>query len=203
MANLRRAKVLSVSRLREIPVEELEILIRPSGYFRQKAARLKTFVGFLDGKYSGSLTRMFALPTDKLRSELLALNGVGPETADSILLYAGNHPVFVVDAYTRRILDRHGIVSADQPYEQARMLFERALQGAKFDVATSAQQGGREANGQTRPAPHPSSAMSRLKRLPLVQAYNEMHALIVAVGKDYCRKTQPKCEECPLRKFLP
>ena len=102
-------------------------LIRPSGYFRQKAARLKTFVAFLDNQYEGSLDRLFSEPTDKLREELLALNGVGPETADSILLYAGNHAVFVVDAYTRRILDRHNILSPSAGYEDIRQVFERAL----------------------------------------------------------------------------
>ncbi len=108
-------------------LRRLERLIRPSGYFRQKAARLKTFVAFLDSKHSGSLDRLFAQPTGKLREELLSLNGVGPETADSILLYAGNHPVFVVDAYTRRILDRHEILPAKADYEEIRELFQRAL----------------------------------------------------------------------------
>ena len=97
--------------MRKAPIAELEALVRPSGYFRQKARNLKTFIAFLDQQYSGSLARMFSQPTEKLRAELLALNGVGPETADSILLYAGNHPVFVVDAYTRRVLERrHGII---------------------------------------------------------------------------------------------
>ena len=98
--------------MRKAPIAELEALVRPSGYFRQKARKLKTFITFLDQQYSGSLARMFWQPTEKLRAELLALNGVGPETADSILLYAGNHPVFVVDAYTRRVLERHGIITA-------------------------------------------------------------------------------------------
>ena len=78
-------------------------------------------------KYSGSLDLLFAQPTGKLREELLSLNGVGPETADSILLYAGNHPVFVVDAYTRRILDRHEILPEKTDYEEIRELFQRAL----------------------------------------------------------------------------
>src|SRR4051794_35165533 len=102
MTNLRAADALSVSAIREMPLARLEELVRPSGYFRQKAERLKRFVAFLDERYAGSLGRMFAEPTAKVREELLALNGVGPETADSILLYAGGHEVFVVDAYTRR-----------------------------------------------------------------------------------------------------
>ncbi|HEY5028246.1 MAG TPA: hypothetical protein VIK39_07540, partial [Candidatus Angelobacter sp.] len=96
LLNLRRAHMLSVNAMRALPMEELETLVRPSGYFRQKTRNLKIFIAFLDSQYSGSLSRMFAQPTEKLRAELLALNGVGPETADSILLYAGNHPVFVV-----------------------------------------------------------------------------------------------------------
>src|ERR1700719_1810274 len=86
LLNLRRARALSISAMRELPLDELGTLVRPSGYFRQKARNLKTFVAFLDQQYSGSLSRMFSQPTEKLRTELLELNGVGPETADSILL---------------------------------------------------------------------------------------------------------------------
>src|SRR2546421_529172 len=114
--------------IRRAPLSRLQRLIRPSGYFRQKAQRLKTFVKFLDKTYGGSLARLFAQPTGKLREQLLSLNGVGPETADSILLYAGNHPVFVVDAYTRRILARHEILQATAGYEEIRSLFQEALQ---------------------------------------------------------------------------
>src|SRR5438045_918701 len=89
MANLRAARVLTLDGIRQLPVADLELLVRPAGYFRQKAARLRRFIEFLDAQYDGSLTRMFAQPTAKLRTELLSLNGVGPETADSILLYAG------------------------------------------------------------------------------------------------------------------
>ncbi|HWF02156.1 MAG TPA: hypothetical protein VHA06_00635, partial [Candidatus Angelobacter sp.] len=95
IANLQQAGMLSLNAVRQIPLEELEQLVRPSGYFRQKARNLKTFISFLDEHYSGSLSCMFTEPTEKLRGELLILNGVGPETADSILLYAGNHAVFV------------------------------------------------------------------------------------------------------------
>src|SRR5581483_5142757 len=101
-------------------------MIRSAGYFRQKARSLKNFIEFLDARYGGSLQRMFAQPTEKLRQELLCLKGVGPETADSILLYAGNHPVFVVDTYTKRILDRHAILPVNAPYEEIRALFESA-----------------------------------------------------------------------------
>lgn len=109
LRRLRSAGLLNLRAMREVSLAKLESQIRSAGYFRQKAQRLKRFVAFLDDHYGGSLTRMFAQPTAKLRQELLALNGVGPETADSMLLYAGQHPVFVVDAYTRRMLGRHGI----------------------------------------------------------------------------------------------
>jgi len=127
LAQLRDAGLLSVEGIRSVSVSKLETLIRSSGYFRQKAKRLKTFVAFLDAEYSGSLDQLFAEPTCTLREKLLNLNGVGPETADSILLYAGNHPVFVVDAYTRRIIERHNIHSPEVDYEDVRALFERGL----------------------------------------------------------------------------
>jgi endonuclease III related protein len=194
IANLRRAQVISVPALRRIPLRQLETLIRPSGYFRQKAKKLKTFVRFLDKNYAGSLRRMLAQPTGKLREELLALNGVGPETADSILLYGGNHPVFVVDAYTRRVLERHGIITKKTSYEEIRALLERTLSGATPEELTFVRRGAEPR--------HPVSRMSRATRSDLAQHYNELHALIVRVGNLYCRST-PKCEACPLREFLP
>jgi endonuclease-3 related protein len=194
IANLRRGRALSVRALREVPLRRLETLIRPSGYFRQKAKKLKTFIRFLDKKYSGSLDRMFAQPTDKLRQELLALNGVGPETADSILLYAGNHPVFVVDAYTRRLLERHGHIAKKATYEETRTLLEQAITSATPETLTLGRHGAEPR--------HPVSRMSRASRSETAQHFNEWHALIVRVGNQYCRST-PKCEECPLREYLP
>ena len=185
-----------------MPLAELERLIRPAGYFRQKAKRLKLFVAFLDQQYNGSLTKLFARPTDKLREELLSLHGIGPETADSILLYAGNHPVFVVDAYTRRLLARHEILPEKTGYEEMRQLFERALAPVAESV-TESSESAQQLEAGLRGAAHPPSAMSTAKRTALVQVYNEMHGLIVGVGKNYCRKSQARCEECPLQKFLP
>jgi endonuclease III related protein len=127
IASLRAADKLSIEGIRELPLRKLQRLIRSSGYFRQKAQRLKNFVAFLDARYAGSMERMFATPTETSRTELLALNGVGPETADSILLYAGSHAIFVVDAYTRRILERHEVVNAGAKYDEIRDLVERAL----------------------------------------------------------------------------
>jgi endonuclease-3 related protein len=178
-------------------------LIRSSGYFRQKARRLKTFVAFLDAEYSGSLDRLFAEPTRKLREKLLSLNGVGPDTADSILLYAGNHPVFVVDAYTRRILDRHKILPLDADYEVVRALFERALLSITREEDQRPPDTVSKLESGIRGAAHSPSAMSTAHRTALVQVYNEMHGLIVGVGKHHCKKSQPDCEGCPLRPFLP
>lgn len=127
IANLRREKLLSLDALHACPTPRLAQLIRSSGYFRQKAKKLKAFTRFVHRNYSGSLTRMFAAPTEALRAQLLAVHGIGPETADSILLYAGNHPVFVVDAYARRILERHALASPKLRYDEVRALFERAL----------------------------------------------------------------------------
>jgi endonuclease-3 related protein len=211
LRNLRKARLLTISGIRRTPQPELEQLIHPAGYFRQKAQRLKTFVHFLDERYGGSFERMFAQPTAQLRDELLALNGIGPETADSILLYAGNHPVFVVDAYTRRILERHQIVSRAVSYDHIRQLFEKALgertpPKRSLDGAPAAvgiQTGAAETAVGPRGSSHPPSSMSTAERTPLVQVFNEMHGLIVGVGKTYCLKSQPQCEQCPLQKFLP
>jgi len=193
MANLRGARLLSISAMRKAPIAKLQALVRPSGYFRQKARNLKTFIAFLDRRYSGSLTRMFAVPTAKLRAELLELNGVGPETADSILLYAGNHPVFVVDAYTRRVLLRHGIIGQKTPYEEIRGMIEQA-------IGSSAAESLVVKNPASDPR-HPVSRISSAARSALAQHYNELHALIVRVGNHYCR-TKPGCEGCPLQRFL-
>jgi endonuclease-3 related protein len=208
LRSMRAAGVLSLKGVRDISLSQLESLIRSSGYFRQKARRLKTFVGFLDKYYGGSLRRMFAQPTEKLREELLGLNGVGPETADSILLYAGQHPVFVVDAYTRRIMDRHGILPAMAPYEEIRQLFQRALSAGASNKFAARTESGSRANiealkNRVVGAAHRPSTMSTAKRSALVQIYNEMHGLIVGVGKSYCMKSKPRCEDCPLQSFLP
>jgi endonuclease III related protein len=211
LRNLRKARLLTIDGIRRTPQRKLEQLIRPAGYFRQKAQRLKTFVHFLDQRYGGSFERMFAQPTAKLRDELLALNGVGPETSDSILLYAGNHPVFVVDAYTRRILERHQIVSRAVSYDHIRQLFEKALgeitpPKGSLDGAPAAvgvQTGAGNAAIGPRGSSHRPSRMSTAERTALVQVFNEMHGLIVGVGKTYCLKSQPQCEQCPLQKFLP
>jgi endonuclease-3 related protein len=124
---LRRARVLTPRSIETVTTPRLARLIRSSGYFRQKAKKLKSFVRFLGREYQGSLAKMFRAPTSVLRPQLLGVHGIGPETADSILLYAAKHPVFVVDAYTRRLLERHGLASAKLSYEGVRQLFEQSL----------------------------------------------------------------------------
>ncbi len=127
--NVRGEGLLSPAAIERVPLGRLEILIRPSGYFRQKARKLKAFCAFLRSEYRGSLKRMFETPTIVLREKLLGVFGIGPETADSILLYAGEHPVFVVDAYTKRMLARHGWAGAEAKYEDVRWMVERQFPG--------------------------------------------------------------------------
>jgi endonuclease III related protein len=129
IANLRRAKLLTPAAIEKVPPQKIEMLIRSSGYFRQKARKLKAFCAFLRYEYGGSLKRMFAQPTHALREKLLGVFGIGPETADSILLYAGGHPVFVVDAYTKRMLSRHGWTNEEAKYDDVRWIFERQFPG--------------------------------------------------------------------------
>ena len=161
MTNLKRARLLSPDALNRVTEKRLALSIRPSGYFNLKAKKLKAFARFLFDKHHGKLSHLFKQDTAQLREELLAVYGIGPETADSIILYAAHQPVFVVDAYTRRIFARLGLVSDEVTYDEMQRLFMRHL-------------------------PHDE---------PM---FNEYHALIVALGKDICRKTKPKCSECPL-----
>jgi endonuclease-3 related protein len=129
LANLRAADVFTPAKVEMVNLRRLQSLIRPAGYFRQKARALKAFVRFLRSEHRGSLKRMFATPTISLREKLLNVWGIGPETADAILLYAGQHPVFVVDAYTKRIMARHGWVGEKAKYEDVRWMFERQSLG--------------------------------------------------------------------------
>jgi endonuclease III related protein len=133
IANLRRERLLNFAALERVPIPRLEQLVRSSGYFRQKARKLKAFVAFARHNFDGSLARMFRTPTAELRRRLLEVHGIGPETADSILLYAGGHAVFVVDAYTHRMLGRHGVTAGGRAaasardYESVRGLLENRL----------------------------------------------------------------------------
>ncbi|HOW87744.1 MAG TPA: endonuclease III domain-containing protein [Candidatus Omnitrophota bacterium] len=162
--NLKRAKALSFKALRKISRKELARLIRPAGYFNVKADRLKCFIDFLDRECGGDLRRLMREPASLLRQKLLSVKGIGPETADSILLYALNKKSFVIDAYTKRIFSRHGLARDHEDYEWWRELFTRAL---------------------------PED----------LDLYNDYHAQIVRLGKEYCRKS-PYCGSCPLRRFF-
>ena len=125
--NLRDADVLSVQRLYALPAQELESLIHSAGYYRMKTRRLRNLLEHLVTHYDGSIGRFFKLDTESLRHELLSINGIGPETADSILLYAAERPVFVVDAYTNRVLKRHRWVDDDADYEMLQSHFHSHL----------------------------------------------------------------------------
>jgi endonuclease III related protein len=129
LIKMRAAGVFTPTAVEKVQVRRLQTLVRPSGYFRQKARALKAFVQFLRVEYRGSLKRMFATPTIELREKLLRVWGIGPETADAILLYAGKQPVFVVDAYTKRIMARHGWIGEKAKYEDIRWMFERQFPG--------------------------------------------------------------------------
>jgi endonuclease-3 related protein len=159
--NLKKAKVFTPKKLHEIEIEKLAEHIKPSGYFNVKARRLKHFIEWLFLKYNGSLSKLFKLDCTTLRVQLLSVNGIGRETADSIILYAAEKPTFVVDAYTKRVLVRHGLINENYAYDEIKAVFEDNL---------------------------PEK----------VSLYNEYHALIVMVGKHYC-KPKMQCEECPLK----
>ena len=164
--NLKSANVLEPHAIDRLAIAELAELIRPAGYFRLKAKRLKNFVHWLVKRFDGSMGAMAAASLSTLREELLSINGIGPETADSILLYAAGKPTFVVDAYTHRIAVRHGWIEPEAGYDELKDHFESKLPD---DVPTM----------------------------------NEMHALLVAVGKKLCRPREARCDECPLKPFLP
>ncbi len=127
IGNLTRENVLSAKKIHEMEAERLASLIKPAGYFNIKAKRLKSFIDFLMNDYHGSMRRMKNDDMNSLRENLLSINGIGPETADSILLYALEKPVFVIDAYTKRVLSRHGIMEHEKPYEKFQELFHSSL----------------------------------------------------------------------------
>lgn len=171
IANLRAARLLEPRALHACPQSSLSRLLRPAGYYNIKAKRVAAFVRTVVEEHAGSLERLFAGSTARVRSRLLAVPGIGPETADSMLLYAGGHLSFVVDAYTRRIFLRHGWCAAADDYD--------ALQG----LCATAFGEGPEADR--------------------LDYWQDCHAQLVMVGKDWCRKRVPRCDGCPLRSLLP
>ncbi|MFO1462603.1 MAG: endonuclease III domain-containing protein [bacterium] len=159
LANLKGAGLLSLEGLRSLSEAELAQLIRPAGYFNVKAKRLRAFLDFLHAR-GGDIEGLRAQPTEGLREALLGVKGIGKETADSILLYALEHPIFVVDAYTYRVFTRHFLAPEEAGYDE---LQELVTDHVPAETAH----------------------------------YNEFHALLVNVGKEYCAP-KPKCEGCPL-----
>ncbi len=159
--NLKGNNLLSISSLAKVNLKHLEKIIRPIGYFHQKAERLKGICRYIYENYGEDLAKLFSKTIPNLREELLSLKGLGPETVDSIILYAANKPIFIIDAYTKRIAHRLGVTDLNK-YEDLRKYFEGHL---------------------------PND----------LDLYQEFHALIVELGKNYC-KTKPNCTSCPLRK---
>jgi endonuclease-3 related protein len=125
--NLKAHDLLSAKTIHEMPVKKLSELIRPAGYFNVKAGRIRHFINFLMNDYQGSMKRMRNEHVNSLRGKLLSVHGIGPETADSILLYALEKPVFVIDAYTKRVLSRHKILEDTRPYDEFQKLFHSSL----------------------------------------------------------------------------
>jgi endonuclease-3 related protein len=163
IANLKSADLLSPEKLHKIEVSQLAELIRPAGYYNIKSKRLKNFLDWFFENYDGKLTELEKVETEQLRNELLGVKGVGRETADSILLYALDREIFVVDAYTARVAVRHGLIEPEADYEQLRELFQSNV---------------------------PQET----------ELFNEYHALLVKVGKEYCRP-KARCAGCALEKL--
>ncbi|MCK5517019.1 MAG: endonuclease III domain-containing protein [Desulfobulbaceae bacterium] len=161
IANLKAADLLSFAAMSRLPVEELAGYIRPAGYYNIKADRLRNFFTMVEKQWDGDLDYLLAQPTSELREQLLSVKGIGPETADSMMLYAAEKPIFVVDTYTHRILLRHEIISEEYGYFEIQEMFMDNLEED-----------------------------SRL--------FNEYHALLVQAGKHFCKKSKPKCVQCPL-----
>ena len=165
LTRIRQRGLLNLARLRIASRIELESCVRPAGFFRQKTRTIQNFLGWLQRECHSSLATMFQLETEEARRQLLEIKGLGPETVDAILLYAGRRPLFVADEYTRRILARHEMVLPGANYAEVQGFLHQHL-----------------------PA-DPS-------------LFNEYHALLVEVGKQYCKRQAPRCAACPLYGFL-
>ena len=163
--SLKGANLLSFAALVDIPVEQLAGMIRSSGYYNLKARRLKNLLEMVARDYDGDLQLFFSEEISTARNALLRVKGIGPETADSILLYGGGHPIFVVDAYTHRILSRHSLVPEECDYQTIQDLFMDNLE-------------------------------------PDVAMFNQYHALLVRTAKQFCKKREPLCGNCPLGPLL-
>lgn len=167
LTNLKSKNMLDIKKISDIDTEILKELIKPSGFFNQKARRLKNLASHLHNKYHDDLDTFFDRNVYDIREELLSLNGIGRETADSILLYAGNLPIFVVDAYTKRICKRLPL-KTDTSYDEIQHYFKEEIS-------------------------------KKYSKKEITHVYNELHALIVVLAKNYCKK-KPECDKCPLKK---
>jgi endonuclease-3 related protein len=170
IANLKREDVLTPEKLYKLSQSELAQLIRPSGYYNIKAARLRAFLKVLVEDCHGDLRQLFRGAVPEARARLLAIKGIGPETADSMLLYAGGQLSFVIDAYTRRIFSRHQWCAEDVEYDDQQEYCQRHA--------------GDGDNG-------------------LLDYWQDYHAQLVNTGKNFCKRREPLCEQCPLRNLLP
>lgn len=165
IGNLKSVDALRFEKISSLPVDLLAQYIRPAGYYNIKAARLANLFELINVEYGGDPGNLSAEDTFVLREKLLSVKGIGPETADSILLYALERPVFVVDAYTYRLLLRHGFALEEAEYDEIQQLFTDNLEAD-------------------------------------VSLFNEYHALLVRVGKEFCKKSNPRCAGCPLQSLL-
>jgi endonuclease-3 related protein len=161
ISNIKNKKLLTPQKLYCLSSKKLASLIRPAGYYNIKTKRLKSFLKFFFESYGGDIRKLTRADRGLLREDLLCVNGIGEETADSILLYALEKPIFVIDAYTRRIFLRYGLIKDKYRYVDIQNLLMRSL---KADV----------------------------------KLFNEYHALLVKLGKEYCLKNRPRCRICPL-----
>ncbi|MCK5031313.1 MAG: endonuclease, partial [Thermoplasmatales archaeon] len=167
LANLKSKNMLDIKKMVNVDIANLQNMIKTSGFFNQKAKRLKNLALYLHNNYHDNLDIFFNRDLYSVREELLSLNGIGPETADSTLLYAGNLPIFVVDAYTKRICERLPL-DTNISYNEIQHYFEEELS-------------------------------KKYSKKELTQVYNELHALIVILAKNHCKK-KPECSTCPLKK---
>lgn len=186
LANLKRDGVLEPRRLLALPEAKLAGLLRPAGYFNVKARRLRAFLRVLVEDFTADLNRLFTGPTPVVRERLLAISGIGPETADSMLLYAGGHLSFVVDAYTKRIFQRHGWLTGVRSSE-SKVSGSRSNTRAEYEALKALCE----------------ASLSQVPPAQRLDHWQDYHAQLVTVGKDFCRPREARCESCPLKPVLP
>lgn len=179
LASLRAITPLQPRPLLDLPRPRLEQAIRPAGCFRVKADRLQAFLRVLVHECDASIDRLFAGPRDQVRQRLLAIRGIGPETADCLLLYAGGHPSFVIDAYAIRVFRRHGWFGLGGPADTLPRAVREDLRRRCMEALAL------------------GSAEEEVER------WGDFHAQLVAVGKTHCRPRDPRCATCPLQPLLP